>query len=159
MLKEKIKSLSALSGIIKKKQKAGKKIVFTNGCFDILHRGHAQYLEAAAKKGDLLVVGVNSDSSVRKIKGRNRPIVSGQDRAGLVAALKSVDFVVIFKETTPLKVIKALKPDVIVKGADWSPENIVGAKFVKSYGGKVLTIKLLAGRSTTALIKKIAKIF
>jgi D-beta-D-heptose 7-phosphate kinase/D-beta-D-heptose 1-phosphate adenosyltransferase len=158
-LKFKIKSLSALTKIISKLRNQGKKIVFTNGCFDLLHYGHVKYLQEAKKKGDILVVAVNSDNSVRKIKGNKRPIINEKDRLGLIAALESVDYVVLFKDVTPLEVIKKLKPEVIIKGADWSKFNIVGASLVLSYGGRVSTIKLVKGRSTTNLIKKIAKRF
>lgn len=136
---------------------AGKKIVFTNGCFDLLHSGHAQYLEAARAKGDILVVAVNSDASVRRLKGKGRPIVGEHDRSRLVAALESVDYVVIFGQDTPLEVIKAVKPDILVKGADWQVAEIAGADFIIAGGGKVVRIKLLKGRSTTNLIKKIVK--
>lgn len=158
MLKEKIKNLNALKKIVSNLKKIRKKIVFTNGCFDLLHYGHVKYLEEAKKRGNVLIVAVNSDASVKKIKGKNRPIVNEKDRVSLIAALESVDYVVIFNEETPLKVIKALKPDVIVKGADWNKKNIVGKDFILSYGGRVSIIKLIKGRSTTNLIKKIAKI-
>ena len=158
LLKEKIKDLGILGRIISRLKKAGEKIVFTNGCFDLLHYGHVKYLEDAKRKGDILVVAVNSDSSVRKIKGRNRPIVNEKDRLGVIAALESVDYVVLFKERTPTKVIKILKPDILVKGADWDKNNIVGADYVTSIGGRVSTMKLIKGRSTTNLIKKIAKL-
>jgi rfaE bifunctional protein nucleotidyltransferase chain/domain len=153
---EKIKSLKILKGLIAGLKKQGKRIVFTNGCFDILHYGHAKYLQDARNKGDILVVAVNSDASIRKIKGSNRPIVGQKNRLRLLAALESVDFVTLFKETTPLKVIKELKPDILIKGADWEKNNIVGGGFVEAYGGKVKTIKLVKGLSTTSLIKKIA---
>jgi len=152
----KIKKLPELKRIIKRLKSKGKRIVFTNGCFDILHYGHAKYLEDAGSKGDFLVVAVNSDQSVKKIKGENRPIVPELDRLRLLASLSSVDFVVLFNEDNPLKVIKELKPDFLVKGSDWNRENIVGADFVKKYNGKVLTVKLVPGCSTTNLIKKIA---
>lgn len=156
-MKNKIKSLKALRGIIRRLKIKGKKVVFTNGCFDILHLGHAQYLEDAKGLGDILVVGVNSDASVRRIKGRGRPIVGEKERAGLVAALESTDYAVLFGEDTPLEVIKALRPDILVKGADWKKSDIVGGSFLSSYGGEVRTLKLLKGRSTTNLINKIAK--
>ena len=159
MLKAKIKSLGALKKIAAALRKKNKRIVFTNGCFDIMHLGHAKYLEEAKNKGDILIVGLNSDSSVRKIKGAKRPIVNEINRAGLLAALQSVDYVVLFKEDTPIKVIKALRPDVLVKGADWDRVDIVGAGFVSSLGGKVSTVKLLKGLSTSSLIKKIAETF
>jgi rfaE bifunctional protein nucleotidyltransferase chain/domain len=159
VLKEKIKGLNALKKTVSQLKREGKKIVFTNGCFDLLHLGHAKYLEDARKKGDILVVAVNSDSSVRKIKGSKRPIVNEADRMGLVAALESADFVTKFNEPTPINVIKALKPDILIKGADWDKERIVGADFVTASGGKVVRIKLLKGRSTTGIINKIAKRF
>ena len=158
MLKEKISNLSTLKKTISRLKKAGKKVVFTNGCFDLLHYGHVKYLQDARRKGDVLVVAVNSDSSVRKIKGKKRPIVNEKDRLGIIAALQSVDYAVLFKEKTPLKVIKLLKPDILVKGADWDKNNIVGADYVAGTGGRVSTIKLIKGRSTTNLIKKIAKL-
>ncbi|MBU1727124.1 MAG: D-glycero-beta-D-manno-heptose 1-phosphate adenylyltransferase [Candidatus Omnitrophica bacterium] len=157
LVKEKTKSLSNLKIITADLKKRGKRIVFTNGCFDILHYGHAQYLQEAKNKGDILIIGLNSDSSVRKIKGDKRPIVTEKNRLGLLASLESVDYVVKFNETTPIKLIKALKPDILVKGADWSKDKIVGGDFVCGYGGKVLTIKLVKGLSTTDLIQKIAK--
>jgi D-beta-D-heptose 7-phosphate kinase/D-beta-D-heptose 1-phosphate adenosyltransferase len=159
LLKDKIKNLAALKKIIAGLKKSGKKIVFTNGCFDLIHFGHAKYLEDAKDKGDILVVAVNSDSSIRKIKGRNRPIIEEKNRLRMMAALESVDFVLIFSEETPLRVIKALKPDILVKGADWDKNNIVGSDFVASYGGRVSTIKLVQGLSTTTLIHKIADKF
>ena len=157
LLKEKIKSLSALKRIIAAFKKSGKRIVFTNGCFDILHFGHAKYLEDAKRKGDILVVAVNCDSSVRRIKGAKRPVVSQDYRLGMLAALESVDYVFLFGEDTPLKVIKALKPDILVKGADWHKGSIVGSDFVKGLGGKVATVKLVKGLSTSNIIKKIAQ--
>ncbi len=153
----KIKTLSGLKQEITRLKAKGKKIVFTNGCFDILHYGHAQYLQAARNKGDILVVAVNSDSSIRKIKGKSRPIVDENNRLKLLSALESIDYLILFKETTPLSVIKEIKPDVLVKGADWDKNKIAGSDFVASYGGRVLTIKLVKGLSTTNLIKKIAK--
>ncbi len=158
MSRPKIKNLKELKNIINRLKYRGKKIVFTNGCFDILHYGHIKYLEDAKKKGDILVVGVNSDSSIKRIKGAARPIVNQRDRLRIIAALESVDYVVLFKENTPLKIIKLLRPDVLVKGADWKKKDIVGSNFVLSYGGKICTINLIRGRSTTNLIKKIAKI-
>ncbi len=134
-------------------------MVFTNGCFDLLHYGHVKYLEDAKAKGDILVVGVNSDSSVRKIKGKKRPVVGEKDRIRIIAALESVDYVILFKEDTPLKLIQALKPNVLVKGADWNKKHIVGRDTVLSHGGRVLNIKFVKGRSSTSLIKKIAKSF
>jgi rfaE bifunctional protein nucleotidyltransferase chain/domain len=157
MIKNKIKTLPQLKKIIASYRSRGKKIVFTNGCFDILHAGHAQYLEDARKMGDALVVAVNSDSSVKAIKGSTRPIVAEEDRIRVIAALESVDFVVLFKETTPLRVIQVLKPDILVKGSDWDKNKIVGGDFITAHGGTVRTVRLLPGRSTSGLIKKIIR--
>jgi len=155
MLKDKIKSLGSLRRIVFGLQKKGKKIIFTNGCFDILHLGHARYLEDAKSLGDILVVGVNSDASVKRIKGKSRPIVGQKERISLIAALESVDFALLFNEDTPAAAIKTLRPDVLVKGADWKKSDIVGADFVTSRGGKVATVKLVKGLSTSKIIKKI----
>jgi rfaE bifunctional protein nucleotidyltransferase chain/domain len=134
---------------------AGDRVVFTNGVYDLLHRGHAEYLEAARALGDRLVVGVNSDASVRRLKGPARPIIPQDDRAGLVAALACVDLVVIFDDDTPLSLIEAVAPDVLVKGADWAEEAIVGAEFVRARGGRVERIALRAGLSTSTIVKRI----
>jgi len=159
LLRDKIKNLSTLKTIISRLRQQGKKIVFTNGCFDLLHYGHVKYLEEAKRKGDILVVAINSDTSVRKIKGYKRPVINESDRLALIAALESVDFVVLFKEENPSKIIKLLKPHILVKGADWRKDSIVGKDFVLGYGGKVSTVKLAKGRSTTNLIKKIVQIY
>jgi rfaE bifunctional protein nucleotidyltransferase chain/domain len=156
-LKDKIKPLNQLVRIISSLKKQDKRIVFTNGCFDLLHYGHAKYLEEAKREGDILVVGVNSDASIRRIKGKDRPIVGEKNRLHLIAALGSVDFTVLFNEDTPLAIIKKIRPDILIKGADWKNKGIVGADFIKNYGGRVITIKLVKGLSTTNLIKKIAK--
>lgn len=134
-----------------------KKIVFTNGCFDILHRGHIQYLGQAKEKNSVLIVGLNSDASVRRIKGRARPIFNQNDRARLLSALPFVDFVVIFNESTPIKLIRALKPDVLVKGADWKGKGVVGSELIKSWNGKVRLIPYLKGYSTSSIISRIYK--
>ncbi len=133
----------------------GKKIVFTNGCFDILHRGHVSYLEEAKKLGDLLIVGVNSDSSVRGLKGPERPINNQDDRRYILNQLQSVDWVEIFSESTPLNLIKKIKPQVLVKGGDWSEQEIVGSTEVKSWGGEVKSIHYVPGYSTTSTISQI----
>jgi len=156
-LETKIKNLAQLKKTVKQLRAKGKIIVFTNGCFDILHYGHVKYLQDAKDLGDFLIVAVNSDFSVSRIKGKRRPIVQEGDRLKIIAALQSVDFVVKFNQTTPLKTIKALKPDILVKGSDWPKEEIVGSAYAASYGGKVKTVKLIPGRSTTNLIDKIAK--
>ena len=130
------------------------KIVFTNGCFDLLHAGHVTYLEAAKKRGDKLILGLNTDKSVSAIKGPTRPVVHEQDRARVLAALESVDAVILFDEETPLKLIKAIKPDVIAKGSDYTAAQVVGGKEVQSWGGEIALIELVAGRSTSNMIKK-----
>lgn len=134
---------------------AGKTIVFTNGCFDILHIGHIDYLTQAKNLGDILVVGLNSDESVQRLKGETRPIYPQNERAAILDALKPVDFVVIFEDDTPLNLIKAVKPDILVKGGDYNPENIVGADFVANNGGKVVVIPYIEGKSTSNTLKKI----
>lgn len=133
----------------------GKTIVFTNGCFDILHAGHVSYLERAGALGDFLVLGLNSDDSVRRLKGPSRPVNSQADRAVVMAALRSVDCVVIFSEDTPLELITALRPHVLVKGGDYTPETIVGAAEVVADGGRVEVLPFLDGRSTSSIIAKI----
>ncbi len=156
MINSKIRNTIQLKRIIQRLKTQGKKIVFTNGCFDLLHYGHVKYLEDAKRKGHILVVAINNDASVRRLKGNKRPIINQKDRLLTIAALESVDYVVLFTEDTPLKAIKLIKPDILIKGADWHKNNIVGASFVQGYGGTVSTIKLAKGRSTTGLIKKIA---
>ncbi|WP_457641918.1 D-glycero-beta-D-manno-heptose 1-phosphate adenylyltransferase [Persephonella sp.] len=136
-------------------KKEGKKIVFTNGCFDIIHAGHVDYLEKAKKLGDILIVGLNSDSSIRRIKGKDRPVNIQEHRKKVLEALKPVDLVIIFDEDTPERLIKEIKPDVLVKGGDWKIENIVGADFVQSYGGTVTTIDFVYDTSTTKIIQKV----
>ncbi len=130
-------------------------MVFTNGCFDLLHRGHVSLLERARALGDLLVVGLNSDASVRRLKGRGRPLVPEEDRAYVLASLRAVDAVTIFDEDTPLALIRALLPDVLVKGADYRPEEVVGAEVVRDAGGIVHLLSLEEGRSTSGLLERI----
>ena len=155
----KITTLPCLKRKVRIFKREGKRIVFTNGCFDILHYGHIKYLEDAKNKGDYLIVAVNSDSSIKKIKAPGRPVIGQSDRLKTVAALASVDFVLLFNEDNPLKLIKALKPDILIKGSDWNKNKIVGADFVKSYGGKVMTVNLVKNRSTSAIINKIVRDF
>lgn len=135
----------------------GNTIVFTNGCFDILHAGHVRYLSAAKQLGDYLILGLNSDDSVRRLKGADRPINHEVDRAEVVAALASVDYVVIFNETTAEQLMNEVKPDIYVKGGDYSAETLPEAKVVAAYGGKTVFIPLVEGRSSTRIIAKIAK--
>lgn len=139
-------------------KREGKKVVFTNGCFDILHWGHVYYLQEAKKLGDVLVVGVNSDASIRRLKGPSRPINPLGDRMRVLAGLESVDAVISFSANTPLGLIKKIRPDVLVKGGDWPVDMIVGAKEVLSWGGRVITIPIQKGRSTTAIIEQIRNI-
>jgi len=135
----------------------GRKVVFTNGTFDILHRGHVEYLAAAKRMGDVLIVGLNTDASIRRIKGPARPINTGPDRAAVLSALASVDFVCFFGDDTPLRLIRALVPDVLVKGADWKIGDIVGGEVVRAHGGAVKTVRLTPGRSTTNTIARVLK--
>lgn len=131
-----------------------RQIVFTNGCFDLLHVGHIRYLQQARALGECLIVGINSDASVRKLKGPNRPVQNENDRAEILAALGCVDFTVIFDEETPAKLIQNVKPDILVKGGDWKIEQIVGADFVQSYGGVVMSLNFIEGRSTSKIIER-----
>jgi len=133
----------------------GKRVVFTNGCFDILHRGHIEYLKRARVFGDVLIVAVNSDVSVRRLKGEQRPIIPEEDRAEIVAALGVVDYVTIFDEETPYDLILDLVPDVLVKGADWKVEEVVGRDVVEAAGGHVATVEYITNRSTTGIIETI----
>lgn len=153
--KSKIKSKEHLNDLIKSWQDQGQKIVFSNGCFDILHLGHIDYLEKARSFGDRLVIGLNSDDSVRKLKGENRPVNNEEARGRMLAALSFVDGVTVFNEETPKELIEYLLPDVLVKGSDYSVENIVGAESVMANGGTVKTIDLVNGYSTTNIIEKI----
>jgi rfaE bifunctional protein nucleotidyltransferase chain/domain len=135
----------------------GRRIVFTNGCFDIIHIGHIRYLRSARQYGDILIVGLNSDESVRKIKGDKRPIVPQTERAEVLSSVRFVDYVVIFNEPDPYSVIAAVRPDVLVKGGDWSVDNIIGRDIVESYGGDVLTIPFIKGASSSGIIENIIK--
>jgi rfaE bifunctional protein nucleotidyltransferase chain/domain len=152
---KKIKPLDVLKAERRVLGASGKRIVFTNGCFDILHPGHVRYLCEARGLGDHLVVAVNSDRSVRKLKGSKRPILPEEARAELIAALAFVDAVLIFHEETPLKVIEVLAPDILVKGGDWAEGDIVGADVVRRAGGKVVRIPFISGFSTSGIVKKI----
>jgi len=156
-LKDKIKSLKELKKAVDDLKEQGKKVVFTNGCYDLIHAGHVDLLERAGSYGDVLVVAVNSDISVRAIKGEKRPIVPQSQRAAVVGALEAVDFVVIFDDRDPLGVVEALVPDVLVKGGDWTPDTIIGRDVVEQAGGRVLSIPLLDGISTTGIIDDIRK--
>jgi rfaE bifunctional protein nucleotidyltransferase chain/domain len=152
----KVKSLAAAVRAVRRAQTAGQRVVFTNGCFDLLHRGHIRYLEQARSLGDLLVVAVNSDASVRQLKGVGRPVVPAEQRAEVLGALAAVDLVLIFDEREPGRVIRAVRPDVLVKGGDWPVDQIVGADYVRSTGGLVRSLPYVKGTSSTALIRRLA---
>ncbi len=154
----KIVTADKLTARLDEARELGKRVVFTNGCFDILHVGHVRYLAAAGAEGDLLVVGMNSDVSVRLIKGDKRPIVNQDHRAEVLASLGCVDYVVLFDAPDPLALIQTLKPDVLVKGADWTEETIIGGEFVKTNGGSVVRISLVPEVSTSQIIEKILKL-
>lgn len=153
----KIGKLHEIKNILAKAKKERKTVVFTNGCFDLLHRGHLHLLREAKKRGDILVVALNSDRSVKAIKGPDRPILPDSERAELIAALEMVDYVTCFDEPDPYEVIRELKPDVLVKGGDWPKDSIVGANIVEGQGGKVAVIPYLEGHSTTEIIERMCK--
>ncbi len=155
--KNKIVRIGTLRNKLKKLREKGQKVVFTNGCFDLLHFGHISYLEKIKKVNFILVVAINSDRSIKRIKGKGRPIQSEHARARTIAALECVDYVVIFNEDTPFRIIQSLKPDVLVKGSDWKKKEVVGGETVKSYGGKILLANYIPGFSTTHIIQKIEK--
>ncbi|MGA2668249.1 MAG: D-glycero-beta-D-manno-heptose 1-phosphate adenylyltransferase [Ignavibacteria bacterium] len=152
-----LKQGNELNSIISKLRGDNKKIVFTNGVFDIIHRGHIEYLNEAKKLGDILIVGLNSDSSVKIIKGNNRPINDENDRAIVLDNLKPVNHVVIFEEDNPYELIRQIVPDILVKGGDWKPENIIGSDIVIKNGGKVISLKYVDNYSTTGIISKISE--
>lgn len=153
----KVKSRTELKGLLTEHRRRGERIVFTNGCFDVLHAGHIKFLHFARSQGDVLVLGLNSDASVRKIKGPGRPIYTQNERAQMLSALADVDYVVIFGEPTPEKLIQAVKPDVLVKGEDWKEKGVVGRKFVETYGGKVILAPLVQGLSSSDIIRRARK--
>jgi len=154
-LAQKVLDLPGLLSALKPRRQEGERVIFTNGCFDLLHPGHVTYLEAARDLGDLLVVGLNSDESVRRLKGPDRPILSQEDRALVLAGLRSVDYVVVFPEDTPLALIRRVLPDVLVKGGDWSADRIVGREVVEKAGGQVASIPFVAGKSTTGIVERV----
>ncbi len=154
-LSSKIKDVEVLVGILNEHRRKNDKIVFTNGCFDILHVGHIEYLKFARKQGDLLVVGLNTDRSVKSLKGHSRPFVSEAERAKMLAALEDITYVALFDELTPMELIKIVKPDVLVKGEDWKDVGVVGKEFVESYGGKIVLAPLVEGVSTTNIVSRI----
>src|SRR5256885_11568437 len=138
---------------------SGKRIVFTNGCFDVLHLGHVKYFQFARRQGDLLVVGVNTDASICRLKGPKRPVTKEDDRVGLLEEMQSIDYLVRFDDDTPMRLIEQLRPDVLVKGADYRKDQVVGWEMVESYGGRIALAPLVDGRSTTAVIQKILEAY
>lgn len=158
-MKSSIYKLTTLIKIRKQLKLESKKVVFTNGCFDILHAGHVDYLSKAKKLGDVLIVGLNSDLSIKKIKGEKRPIISENERAYILSQLKPVDYVVMFDEETPLNLIEKLVPDVLVKGDDWKIKNIVGNDIVRQNGGKVCTVKFVSTQSSSKIIQRVLELY
>ncbi len=156
-MRNKIMTVPELRPLLDILRAAGKKVVFTNGCFDIIHTGHTRYLSRAKSLGDVLIVAVNSDSSVRTIKGDKRPINTESDRMETLAALEFVDFVVVFSEPDPYRIISELQPDILVKGGDWPVEKIIGRDIVEARGGRVVSVGYIEGASTTGIIEKILK--
>ena len=152
---EKILSRDTLPAFLRRVRKQNQTIVFTNGCFDLLHVGHLRYLNEAARLADYLVIGVNSDASVKMLKGEKRPIVPGIQRAEMICGLGCVDAAVIFEEETPLELIRVVRPDFLVKGGDWTPDKIVGSDFVKSYDGKCMSIPFVEGSASTNFINTV----
>jgi D-beta-D-heptose 7-phosphate kinase/D-beta-D-heptose 1-phosphate adenosyltransferase len=159
MANKKIKKIKPMKSIIARLKARGKKVVFTNGCFDILHVGHIRYLKKAKKQGDILVIGLNTDRSVKQIKGEERPIVPEKERAEVLSALEFVDYVVLFDEPDPFLLIESLKPNVLVKGADWPKNKIIGREIMEKTGGRVVRVPLVRGASSTGVIEKIIKVY
>ena len=153
--RRKVLSQANLQRALRAARRRKLRIVFTNGCFDLIHPGHVRYLRAARALGDLLVVALNSDASVRRLKGPSRPLVRQRDRAEVIAALETVDYVTIFPDDTPYRLIRLLQPDVLVKGGDWEPDEIVGADIVRNRGGSVHSLPFARGYSTTELVRRI----
>jgi len=149
-----LKNWDEITYLVKNLRKQNKKIVFTNGCFDIIHAGHVQYLQEAKALGDILIIGLNSDASVKRLKGAERPVNNQNDRAIVLSALKSVDYIVVFDEDTPYDLIKQIKPDILVKGGDWPENKIVGHDIVKANGGIVKSLSFRPGNSSTSIIEK-----
>jgi rfaE bifunctional protein nucleotidyltransferase chain/domain len=159
MINPKIKTIPQMKQLTARFRARGKKVVFTNGCFDILHVGHIRYLRESKKRGDILVVGLNTDRSVKQIKGEKRPIVPEKERAEVLSSLEDVDYVVLFDEPDPLSLIQALKPSVLIKGADWPRNKIIGRESVEKAGGRVVRVPLVRGASSSGVIEKIIKVF
>ena len=154
-MSRKLKSLEEIKAIVLGARNNGKRIAFTNGCFDLLHRGHVHVLRAAKACADLLIVGINSDESVKQIKGPTRPVLAESDRCELLGAMEMVDFVILFNEPDPYQLIAAIRPDVLVKGGDWNSEKIIGAELVEEAGGSVVVVPYIKGFSTTEIIERI----
>jgi D-beta-D-heptose 7-phosphate kinase/D-beta-D-heptose 1-phosphate adenosyltransferase len=155
----KLRDRQGLAKLLSERRSRGETVVFTNGCFDLLHVGHVKYLQAARKLGDLLVLGLNSDDSIRRLKGPKRPLISQDERAHILAALDCIDYVVVFDEDTPLDLIELLRPDILVKGSDYTPDGVVGKELVESWGGRVELIDLVEGRSTSSIVDKILQAY
>lgn len=155
----KILSREALKIEVERRREEGQKIAFTNGCFDILHVGHVRYLAEARAMGDCLILALNSDASVRAIKGEKRPLIPEGERAEVAASLEAVDYVVLFDETTPMSLIEYLRPDCLIKGGDWREEDVVGGDAVRSWGGEVALIPVVEGASTTNIVEKILSVY
>ena len=151
----KVRSVDAIASAVRTLSADGKRAVLTNGCFDILHRGHLELFRSARAHGDMLIVAINSDASVRRLKGENRPVFNQTERAEVLAALESVDCVCVFDEDTPLETILKIRPDVLVKGSDWVDKGIVGQKEVESWGGEVVAVPLIEGQSSTGVVERI----
>ena len=156
IIRAKIVEHEVLLKLVTELREGGKTIVFTNGCFDIIHSGHVTYLASAKALGDILIVGINSDSSIKRLKGQNRPINNEEDRCLVVASLLATDYVIVFDEDTPYNLINLIKPDVLVKGGDWPVDTIVGFDIVKSYSGKVLSLPYVPGKSTTGILSRLS---
>jgi D-beta-D-heptose 7-phosphate kinase/D-beta-D-heptose 1-phosphate adenosyltransferase len=155
----KIKTLDVLTVVINAERERGRRVVFTNGCFDLLHAGHVKYLQKARTLGDILVLGLNSDASVRRLKGEKRPLIAEEERAHILAALDCIDYVIIFDEDTPLELISALKPDILAKGGDYTLDGVVGKDFVEAYGGRVELVPFVDGKSTSNIIERVLELY
>ena len=154
-IEKKCVAVCELQPVVRETQSAGKVVVFTNGCFDLLHPGHVRLLQDAKQFGDILVVGLNSDDSVRRLKGPGRPIFPEDDRVLMLAALACVDYVVVFEEDTPIPLLERLRPDILVKGDEYRPDQVVGRELVEGYGGRVERVPIVAGLSTTDIVERI----
>lgn len=152
-------SIDSIATIVQDLKAQGKRVVFTNGCFDILHRGHIELFRAAHEHGDVLIVAINADASVRRLKGQSRPIFSEEERAEVLEAMEWVDYVCVFEEDTPLEAILKIRPDVLVKGSDWSDKGIVGQEEVEGWGGKVVVVALVEGQSSTGVVERVLSRF